>query len=132
MIVTKEQVERAFEKGGFTINERFKECGFIYFPVGAPYTKENPDQGRVFWNVVPHKYPDTEAGRLEKQLDASLGRCQDGINVSMGWGRPPDEQMKQIEELLWLYVIFRRQAREEWNYSLADLSALRELEEAEV
>ena len=36
--VTKESVLAAFTIGGFTMNERYEECGFVYFPASRPWT----------------------------------------------------------------------------------------------
>lgn len=130
MIVTKEQVEQAFRVGGFTINERFEECGFIYFPTSEPPTKENPDQGRVFFNFEPHEYPDTDEGAFEKRMDAVMGSCRDTVTVSPSWDRATDRQMEQIYTLLTRWVTFTRQQRGTWNYSLADKAQMQE--EAEV
>lgn len=124
MIVTKEQVEAAFMKGGYTINERFKECGFIYFPTCAPFTKENPEQGRVFFKVDRHAYPDTQQGQLDKALDEQLGQVRDSFSTSASWGYPTEKQQREIDELIKLYVIFCRQQRGEWAYSISDRAAL--------
>jgi len=88
--ITKEEVEQAFKKGGFTINERFPECGFVYFPASKPRTSKNPDQGRVSW--------------LAEEED-------DTISISPNWGFPTEEQNAQILRLLALYVTYVRQVR---------------------
>ena len=92
--VTREEVEAAFNAGGYTINERFEECGFIYFPTGTrkhlqgAAGRDHDDQGRVFWNVEKHEYPDTFDGRQEAQIDKALGTCYDKVDISPGWDVP--------------------------------------------
>ena len=113
-----EDVHAAFNKGGYTINERFEECGFVYFPTGTKVHLEgergrkHPEQGRVFWHIEKHVYPDTIMGRTEKTLDKKLGQCRDSLSVSASWGRPTDRQMEEITQMLKLYVLYRRQERE--------------------
>jgi hypothetical protein len=135
MIVTKEQVEQAFEVGGFTINERFEECGYVYFPDGKELRgqdgREYPHQGRVLFSFTRHEYPDTPEGLLEEQMDKAFGACRDSGSVSPSWGRPTDRQMDQINAALKLWVIFSRQQRGTWNYSIADRALMEEAEELE-
>lgn len=113
-----EDVHAAFDAGGYTINERFEECGFVYFPTGTKTHlsgqegRDWKDQGRVFWSVKKHVYPDTIVGRADKVLDQKLGQSKDELNVSPSWGRPTDRQITEIESMLKLYVLYRRQERE--------------------
>ena len=120
MLLEKEDVTRLFEQGGYTIDERFLETGYLYFPLCAPHTKENPDQGRVFWHVEKHVYADTDAGRTEKLLDQRFGSCKDELSVSPSWGRATDKQMDEIQILLKRYVLFCRQQRPDYVPSLMD------------
>jgi hypothetical protein len=129
MIITKEQVEQAFNVGGFTMNERYLETGFIYFPskeLSGQEGRDYPDQGRVFWNVEKHVYPDTLVGRADKQIDASLGSCRDTFSTSVSHGRPNDRQLVQIESLIKLYVLFRRQQKPDYVFSVADRAVIEE------
>lgn len=120
MLLEKEDVTRLFEVGGYTINERFKETGFIYFPTDGSKSKESPNQGRVFWHVEEHAYPDTVAGRTDKHLDQRLGMCRDVLSVSPSWERATDKQDKEIRQLLKHYVIFCRQQRDDYVPSIDD------------
>jgi len=120
MILEKADVTRLFEKGGYTINERFEECGFIYFPASEPRTKENPNQGRVLWVINKHVYPDTPDGALQKRLDQMTGLCKDELSISSSWGRANDVQIEEIRELLKYYVIFCRQQRDDYVPSISD------------
>ena len=95
--VSKTDVEAAFEIGGFTINERFPECGFIYFPASRPWTKENEDQGRVFWKVEGER------------TDVPITREQVWINES--WSYPNARQIEQLYKLVHLYVNYKRQQK---------------------
>ena len=110
-LVSEEQVEQAFEKGGFTINERFEETGYLYFPTSAPWTRDNPEQGRVFWQIEAFEYPDTQEGDWQKILDEISGCVRDSISTNCSWGRPNDKQMEEIVEALRLYVVFVREKR---------------------
>lgn len=87
--VTKERVLEHFEQHGFTMNERLPFCGFIYFPTSAPFTKENRDQGRVFWTYDKDK---------------------DEVSVSASWGRPTDAQFEAIQKAVALYATYRMQS----------------------
>lgn len=107
--ITKEQVIAAFEVGGYTINERFKETGFLYFPTDGSKSKNSLGQGRVFWMVEKHEYE----SEVDRRIDQACGVCQDSISISPGWGFPSEEQRTQILELLKLYVLFARRARAE-------------------
>lgn len=97
MTITKQEVEAAFEIGGYTINERFPECGFIYFPTCHPYTKDNPEQGRVFWKLnVPAGFePITRAD----------------IHINESWSYPNPVQASQLYDLVEVYVNYCRQER---------------------
>jgi hypothetical protein len=103
--VTKEQVETAFKKRGFTIEERFEECGFLYF---KDWTGS---EARLFWTVHEHVYPDTEQGRLDKQLDERLGTLQDRVEVRPSWGMPSEREVQDALQALKLYVGYVRQIR---------------------
>jgi hypothetical protein len=92
--VTKTEVEAAFRAGGYTINERYPECGFLYFPASKPYTAENPNQGRVFWNVE----------KTEDPNDPQIAVCA-------SWDFPTDKQINEILKLLALYVSYNRQRK---------------------
>jgi hypothetical protein len=105
--VTQEQVVAAFKRGGYTIDERFPECGFVYFPASEPRTKDNPDQGRIFWNIKKHKYEDD----TQRRIDEAIGVCQDTVEISASWGFPSEQQQREIVTLLTLYVRFSRQQR---------------------
>jgi hypothetical protein len=113
-----EDVHAAFNTGGYTINERFEECGFVYFPTGTKAHLEgergrnHPDQGRVFWRVKKHDYPDTILGRVDRDLDKKLGQSRDELSIGVSWGRATDRQMSEIAQMLKLYVLYRRQERE--------------------
>ena len=120
MIVTPEQVTQAFVSQGFTMNERFKETGFLYFPTDGSRSAESPHQGRVFWMVEKHDYPDSPEGALEEQLDRRFGGCKDSIQISAGWGRLTDKQVPLVQNALKLYVLGSRQLRGEYHYSFAD------------
>jgi len=129
MIITREQVEQAFNVGGFTMNERYEETGFVYFPakeLSGQEGRDYPDQGRVFWVVEKHVYPGTIEGRTAQGVDAALGECQDTFSTSCSHGRPNDRQFTQIETLLRLYVVYRRQQRPGHVFSAADREALAE------
>ncbi len=132
MIVTKEDVTRAFDAGGFTINERFEETGFFYFPekeLTGQEGRDYPDQGRVFWRVEKHEYPDTPAGRIDKALDPQLGMCRDELDIHTSWGRPTDKQIDLIRTAIQRYVLYRRQQRSGYVFSFGDR---RQMEEQEV
>ena len=86
--IAKERVVEAFTSSGLTLEERFPDCGFVYFPRSAPFTAENPDQGRVFW-----------------EYDEGT----DEISVGSSWGRPRDAQHLSIQKALALYITFKRQ-----------------------
>jgi hypothetical protein len=125
MIVTKEMVTEVFDAGGYTINERFEETGFIYFPLAEAHLtgkrgRDWPDQGRVFWQVEKHKYPDTPDGKMEATLDRQFGKCLDEINVCSSWGRATDEQTAQILKVVQLYTLYSRQQRPDYHWSVAD------------
>ena len=105
MQVTKEQVEAAFTKGGFQIEERFEECGFIYF---KDWTDSD---ARLFWTVHEHVYPDTPEGQLDKQLDERFGTLKDRVEVRSSWGMPSKEQVEAALQALKLYVGYVRQVR---------------------
>lgn len=110
-LVQKSEVEAAFKQGGYTVNERFPECGFLYFPASAPWTRGNPDQGRVFWEVDAFKYPEGSEGEFQRMLDDVSGLLRDAISISASWGFPTDKQQGQILELLRLYVLYQRENR---------------------
>lgn len=115
--VTREEVDAAFHAGGYTIDERYPECGFVYFPTGTKRHlkgaegRDHPDQGRVFWNVEQHEYPDNLDGRQQAQIDKVLGKCLDSIDVSSSWGRATDKQQMEIEEAIRAYVVYCRRAK---------------------
>ena len=120
MILTKQDVIRLFEQGGYTIDERYPETGFIYFPTDGSRSKDSPDQGRVFWNIVKHEYPDTLVGRADRQLDKTFGMCRDALEIHPSWDRATDKQMEEIGKLLKHYVLFCRQQRPDYVPSLSE------------
>ena len=85
--VPKEEVEAAFKKGSYTIDERFPGCGFVYFPQAD---RRGPGrEGRVSWDY-------------EKE--------DDQLSISPGWGFPTDTQKEEILRALALYVTYTGQA----------------------
>jgi len=96
--ITREQVEEAFKRDNLQIDERFSECGFLYFK-----------GGRIFWSVDKHKYDDPE----DETIDRACGVCRDAISISPSWGFPQDALLKRIMGALKLYVLYARQQRQE-------------------
>jgi hypothetical protein len=81
--VAQEEVEQAFKRGGYKLNERFPDCGFVYFSHGG-------EEGRVLWD---------------------FDETTDKLSISSSWGFPSDTQKEEILKALALYVTFKRQAR---------------------
>lgn len=95
--VSSRDVHDAFVIGGYTMNERVSEGGFVYFPEGRPFTAENEDQGRMFWKVV----------------DGVRGTTRpvtyDDLHINGSWGRASQGQIDQMYTLLEKYVNYNRQ-----------------------
>jgi len=89
--VAAEEVIQAFNKSDLSIEERFDECGFVYFPLHVNKRHDSKTgEGRVFWEADQEK---------------------DTISVSPSWGFPSSKQQDQILRTLALYVTFKRQVR---------------------
>lgn len=102
-MIAESDVIKLFEAGGYTINERFPECGFVYFPTCPPYTKENESQGRVFFTVEEH---------ARDNGNNSLGLLtEEDIHINVSWGRPNDKQVGQLYKLVTLYVNYCREQK---------------------
>ena len=87
--VSLEEVTQAINKSNLAIEERFNECGFVYFPASSN-KNDSVGEGRVFWEADWEK---------------------DTISISPSRGFTTSRQRDEILRTLALYVTFKRQVR---------------------
>ena len=97
--VSEESVVDAFNIGGFTMNERVEDGGFIYFPTCHPWTAENEDQGRAFWRVK------------EGSMKSTAPVTYDDLHINVSRGFANERQINQMYTLLERYVNYKRQQK---------------------